>query len=43
MTTHEQELEMEISRKFARALLAGLLGFAGFFLVAGAALTMILH
>lgn len=43
MTTHEQELEMEISRKFARAILATLLSLAGLFLVAGAVVSMLAH
>ena len=39
----DREIEMEISRKFARLLLAGLLGFAALFLLVGTTVSLIAH
>jgi hypothetical protein len=43
MNDLDRETEMEISRTFARVLLAGLLGFAGLFTLVGTLVAIVAH
>jgi hypothetical protein len=38
-----QDQEIEVMQKLARVMLAGLLGFAGLFVVAGGVFSMLMH